>query len=474
MMRDSGSFDGSGSPDAGGSPASSSNGSRGKNGNGHVRVHQEDTATSDNPFEGASHDGGAAGGDGVGANYAPADSSTSSGSSSGGLGHGLASARQFASGMLTSFQSHMPEALSSMQLPSSRDINLYIASSARAREAAAASAENGEGGSGGLHKVLDWKDLISLGVGCTIGAGIFVVTGVVAATKAGPALFLCYIVSGIACALAGLCYSELAAMAPSAGSAYSYARASMGQTVGWIIGWDLTLEYAVSGASVAQGWSKYSVALLKLLGIGFPSVLSSAPWAYDANSGHLYSTGALLDLPAMLITLAITWLLVRGMRESARFAKVMVVLKIAIVVFVILAGVGFMHSENFSPFMPYGFFGISFFGHTAIGQSGPDGSPVGVFAGAAIVFFAYIGFDTVTCQAEETKNPQRDLPIGIIGSLAISTVLYVAVSIVLVGMVPYNLIDLDAPLSNAFGQLGMVRHEQSRRHKDGNNSTIVH
>jgi len=348
------------------------------------------------------------------------------------LAGGLASARQMASGML-----------SSLALPSSEDTNEYFAAAARASR------------TGGLHKVLGWKELISLGVGCTIGAGIFVVTGVVAATKAGPALFLCYIISAIACGLAGLCYSELASMAPAAGSAYSYARASMGETIGWIIGWDLTLEYAVSGASVAQGWSKYFVELLGLMGIHFPHVLSAAPWAYDANSGSLTSTGAVLDLPALLITLAITWLLLRGMRESALFAKIMVILKVTIVLFVIFAGIAYMDAANFSPFMPFGFFGISFFGWTAVGQTGPDGGPVGVFAGAAIVFFAYIGFDTVTCQAEETRNPQRDLPIGIIGSLAISTVLYVAVSLVLVGMVPYHLINIDAPLSQAFGQHGM-------------------
>lgn len=239
--------------------------------------------------------------------------------------------------MFSSFSAALPGALS---LPTSSETDAYFAHQAHATR------------SSQLHKVLGWPQLISLGVGCTIGAGIFVVTGVVAATKAGPALFLCYIVSGIACGLAGLCYSELAAMSPSAGSAYSYARASMGQMAGWVIGWDLTLEYAVSGASVAQGWSKYANELLKLMGTSFPDAVSQAPWAYDASTGKITPTGAVLDLPAMLITLGITLLLVRGMRESARFASAMVVLKVGICLLIVIVGSFFVKAKNFEDFMP--------------------------------------------------------------------------------------------------------------------------
>lgn len=184
-------------------------------------------------------------------------------------------------------------------------------------------------------------------------------------------------------------------MSPSSGSAYSYARASLGQTMGWIIGWDLTLEYAVSAASVAQGWSKYFNALLELMGVSVPKLIRQSPFGYDADSGTLFTTGSLFDFPAFVVTIAITILLIKGMRESAKFASAMVILKIAIVMFVILVGLFYMDSSNFSPFMPYGFLGISFFGHTAVGQTGPDGSPVGVFAGSAIVFFAYMSDITV-------------------------------------------------------------------------------
>jgi len=307
-----------------------------------------------------------------------------------------------------------------------------------------------------MKKVLGWPQLISLGVGSTIGVGIFVTTGVVAATKSGPALFLCYIISAITCALAGLSYAEMAAMSPSAGSAYSYARASLGQLMGWIIGWDLCLEYAVSTASVAQGWSKYLNALLQLMGAGIPKVISQAPWDYHPETGEIVSTGAIFDLPAVVITIVITYLVVKGIKESARMADIMVIAKVVVVLFVIFVGAAYVNPENFSPFAPYGVFGLAFFGETVVGQSAPDGSPVGVFAGAAIAFFSYIGFDSVTTSAEETKNPQRDLPIGIIGSLTVSTVLYCAVSVVLVGLVPYKDISIDAPVSDAFGAVGLA------------------
>lgn len=306
-----------------------------------------------------------------------------------------------------------------------------------------------------MKRVLGWLELTGIGIGCTIGAGIFVVTGIVAHDKTGPALFLSYILSGLACFFAAFSYAELAAMVPSAGSAYSYARATMGQLMGWILGWDLILEYAVSAASVAQGWSKYFGELLSFMGLHLPPAIMSPPWGFDPDTGALSSTGAVLDLPALLIVVIVTVILVVGIRESARFNTAMVILKLLIVVFVIFVGLAYVKSENFTPFLPYGFGGLSFFGFTVAGQTGPDGSPAGVVAGAALVYFSYIGFDAVVCNSEETKKPQRDLPIAIILSLAVSTVLYVAVSLVLTGMVPYNRISKDAPLSAAFGEHGL-------------------
>ena len=300
-----------------------------------------------------------------------------------------------------------------------------------------------------LRKALRWPQLISLGIGCTIGAGIFVVTGKVAREQTGPALFLSYIFSGLACLACALCYAEFAAMNPSAGSAYSYARASMGEVVGWIIGWDLVLEYTVSASAVAKGWSENLNELLTLLGIPLPASISTAPLS---SSWGL--SGGVIDLPAVCITLALTFLLVRGVKESAAFNSVMVVIKVSLVLLVIVVGSVYVRASNFSPFMPFGFFSLSFFGNVVYGQTNAEGDAVGVVAGAALIYFSYIGFDAVSCQAEECSNPQRDLPIGIIGSLFVSTVLYVAASIVLVGLVPYNTIDTAAPFSRAFRDVG--------------------
>ena len=234
-----------------------------------------------------------------------------------------------------------------------------------------------------LRKVLGWPQLVALGVGCTIGAGIFVVTGQVASQTTGPALFLSYIVSGLACLCAALCYAEFAAMAPSAGSAYSYARASMGELVGWIIGWDLTLEYTVAASAVAKGWSVHANELLQLMGSPLPAVLSNAPL-----SSSFQLTGAVLDLPAVVITACLTVVLVRGIRESAMLNNVMVAVKVSVVLLVIVAGSTRMSAANFSPFMPFGFAGISLFGYTVFGSTNANGDAVGVMAGAAIVFFA--------------------------------------------------------------------------------------
>ena len=301
-----------------------------------------------------------------------------------------------------------------------------------------------------LRKSLTWAGLISLGVGCTIGAGIFVVTGQVARNITGPALFLSYIISGAACMMAALCYAEMAAITPSAGSAYSYARSTLGELAGWIIGWDLTLEYTVAASAVAKGWSEHANELLALMGLPLPAAISTAPL-----DGSLSLTGGVIDLPAVLITACLTVLLCRGIKESAAFNNVMVALKVSIVLFVILAGVSYVSVDNFTPFLPYGFFSLSLFGYPIVGQTNDNGDAVGVMSGASIVFFAYIGFDAVSTQAEECKRPQRDLPIGIIGSLLISTVLYVCVSLVLVGMVPYTQIDTGAPFSKAFADVNL-------------------
>ena len=302
-----------------------------------------------------------------------------------------------------------------------------------------------------LDKALSWPGLISLGVGCTIGAGIFVVTGQVARDITGPALFLSYIISGAACMLAALCYAEMAAMAPSAGSAYAYARSTLGELAGWVIGWDLTLEYTVAASAVAKGWSEHANELLTLMGLPLPTALSTAPL-----DGSLGLTGGIIDLPAVLITVCLTVLLCRGVRESAAFNNVMVAVKVSIVIFVILAGLSRISTANYTPFLPYGFFSLSLFGYPVVGQTNANGDAVGVLSGASIVFFAYIGFDAVSTQAEECKRPQRDLPIGIIGSLLISTVLYVCVSLVLVGMVPYTQIDAGAPFSRAFADANLT------------------
>ena len=307
-----------------------------------------------------------------------------------------------------------------------------------------------------LRRVLGPVALTSLGVGAIIGTGIFVLTGVAAHDKTGPAIVLSFVVSGLACIFAALSYAEFASMVPVAGSAYTYAYATLGELFAWIIGWDLILEYAVASATVAHGWSHYFQDFISILGIKFSNVISNAPFDFNPASGLLTSTGSVLDLPAILITLIITIILVKGIKESAGFNAGIVITKLAIVLFVIVLGAFYINSANWHPFAPYGYSGLSLFGRTIWGQTGPGGAPVGVLAGAAIIFFAYIGFDSVSTHSEEAKNPKRDVPIGIITSLVLSTILYIAVSGILTGMVGYNKIDINAPVSNAFKQVGLV------------------
>ncbi len=264
-----------------------------------------------------------------------------------------------------------------------------------------------EHGGKALKRTLTAFDLTLLGIGAIIGTGIFVLTGTAAANQAGPAIGVSYLAAGLACAFAALCYAEFASMIPIAGSAYTYAYATLGEIFAWMIGWDLILEYAVGSMTVAVGWSGYFQRILAGFGLHLPVWMTASPWAAE---------GAVINLPAAIIVLFITGLLVVGVRESARFNAVMVAIKLAAVLFFIAAGATYVKPENWTPFMPYGF--------------------SGVMAAAAVVFFAYIGFDAVSTTAEEAKNPQRDLPIGIITSLVICTILYLVVSAVLTGILP--------------------------------------
>ena len=273
---------------------------------------------------------------------------------------------------------------------------------------------------GGLKRALGAFELTLLGIGAIIGAGIFVLTGV-GASYAGPGLVLSFVLAGFACTMAALCYAEFAAMIPIAGSAYSYSYATMGELIAWIIGWDLVLEYAVAAAAVAAGWSHYLTVILDGLGIHLPVAITHAPGT---------APGAIINLPALLVVLGITAILYIGVQESARINSVIVGIKLFAVLIVIIVGAFFVTPANWSPFLPLGW--------------------GGVLRGAAYIFFAYIGFDAVSTAAEEVVEPQRALPIGILSSLGICTVLYIAVAAVLTGMVPMKLIDIDAPLASAF------------------------
>ncbi len=298
-----------------------------------------------------------------------------------------------------------------------------------------------------LHRVLGPVALMALGVGATIGAGIFVLTGEAAKNDAGPSLILSFLLAGVGCGFAALCYSELASMVPVAGSAYTYAYATLGELMAWIIGWDLVLEYAIGSAAVAVGWSKYLAAFFQnQLGIVLDPRWLNSPWDFDAKAHtfvwnrvaveladrttvHVQAYG---NVPALLIMLAITAILVVGIRESATFNAAMVAVNLAVILLVIALGATYVEPGNWRPFL-----------HKDHGWKG-------VSLGAAHIFFAYIGFDSISTHAEEAKNPRRDLAIGILGSLLICTVLYVAVAAILTGMVPYGSIDVNAPIASAF------------------------
>jgi basic amino acid/polyamine antiporter, APA family len=293
-----------------------------------------------------------------------------------------------------------------------------------------------------LRRALGPLNLTALGIGSVIGTGIFVLTGTAASQNAGPALVLSMIVAAVACALAGLCYAELASMMPVAGSAYTYAYASSGELVAWIIGWDLILEYALSASTIAVGWSGYFVSFLRDLGLALPPQLTAARGATAMAADGTVLQGV-FNLPATVIVLLVAALLVIGIKQSADANTALVVLKVAVLIAFVALGASYVRREHLVPFIPpntgeFGHFGWS-----------------GVMRGAAVMFFAYVGFDAVSTAAQEARNPQRDMPIGILASLAICTVLYIAVAIVLIGIVPYQKLNVADPLAVGIDATGL-------------------
>jgi basic amino acid/polyamine antiporter, APA family len=305
-----------------------------------------------------------------------------------------------------------------------------------------------------LRRALGALNLTTLGIGAIIGAGIFVLTGTAAAKFAGPAIVLSFIVSGFGCLFAGLCYAEFASMIPIAGSAYTYGYATLGEFVAWIIGWDLILEYLFGASTVAVGWSGYFTAFMQQLGITMPTTFTSSPYYYTdvaefdpvtkvlLHPAGFSHTGAIVNLPAIVLIALMSTLLVIGIKESARFNNFIVILKLTIVLLVIGFGFMYVNQANWHPFIPpnageYGHYGWS-----------------GIVRGAAVVFFAYIGFDAVSTAAQEAKNPQRDMPIGILGSLAICTVLYILMSLVMTGLAHYTDLDVPHPVFVAIEKAG--------------------
>jgi APA family basic amino acid/polyamine antiporter len=300
-----------------------------------------------------------------------------------------------------------------------------------------------EAGRATLRRSLGPVNLTTLGIGSVIGTGIFVLTGTAASQNAGPALVVSMVIAAVACALAGLCYAELASMIPVAGSAYTYAYATAGEIFAWIIGWDLMLEYALSASTVAVGWSGYFVSFLGDLGLHLPARLTAAPELTVALPGGGTAHG-IFNLPAALIVLVVSGLLAIGIRESANTNTVLVIVKVAVLLVFVAAGAAYVRRDHLTPFIPpntgdFGAFGWS-----------------GVMRGAAVMFFAYVGFDAVSTAAQEAKNPQRDLPFGILASLAICTVIYILVATVLIGIVPYSRLNVPDPLAVGIDATGLT------------------
>jgi APA family basic amino acid/polyamine antiporter len=292
-----------------------------------------------------------------------------------------------------------------------------------------------------LRRTLSALNLIALGVGGIIGAGIFVLTGHAAAANAGPAISLSFLLGAVACGFAGLCYAELSSTVPISGSAYTYAYATLGELIAWMIGWDLILEYAVGATTVAIGWSGYVVSLAKDFGLNLPARFVSSPFTYDATQHAWSFTGAFLNVPAAVVIVVITSLLVAGIRETARFNNLIVAIKLVVIaLFIVSAAPAFDTANWITPGNPDGAFIPPNAGVGVYGWSG-------LVRGAAVVFFAYIGFDAVSTAAQEAKNPTRDMPIGILGSLVICTILYVVVGLVLTGIVPFDRLNVPDPIA---------------------------
>jgi len=318
---------------------------------------------------------------------------------------------------------------------------------------------------GGLKRTLTATNLTTLGIGAIIGAGIFVITGQAAAQYAGPAILISFLISGVACAFAGLCYAEFASMIPIAGSAYTYAYATMGEFFAWLIGWDLILEYLFAASTVSVGWSGYVVSFLRDFGVHIPAYLTAATgstlinipevgWVQETKQLIIQLTAqgidvsslahqtAVMNLPAMFIIAVLTVLLVIGIRESANFNNIMVIVKVSVILLFIAIGFFFVKTANWKPFIPpntgeFGHFGWS-----------------GIFRAAGVIFFAYIGFDAVSTAAQEARDPKRDMPIGIMGSLSVSTVLYILMAIVLTGIVSYTFLDVADPIAVGVNAMG--------------------
>jgi basic amino acid/polyamine antiporter, APA family len=287
-----------------------------------------------------------------------------------------------------------------------------------------------------LKQVLGPWALTSIGLGATIGTGVFVLTGQVAAEQSGPAVTLSFLIAAFGSALAALCYAEFATFLPVPGSAYSYTYATLGEGIAWFIGWNLLLEYAISASAVAVSWSAYVVNLLKGWDITLPDVLIHAPYEQNPD-GHLFATHSFLNVPAVLIVAAMSYVCYVGISHSARANTIMVTLKVAIILVFMVAGLKYINTANWHPYIPpntgkFGHFGLS-----------------GILQGSAVIFFSYVGFDTASTTALEARNPQRDLPLGIIGALVISTLLYVGMAIVMTGMVPFTSLKVDEPVAVA-------------------------
>ena len=302
----------------------------------------------------------------------------------------------------------------------------------------------GRGGEGDGHKLsksLGPFSIMAMGIGAIIGAGIFVLTGTAAAQYAGPGIMLSFVLGGVACGFVGLCYAELAAMLPVSGSCYTYTYATLGEVFAWMIGWDLVLEYAMGAATVAVGWSGYVVSILRNIGITVPPQFAAAPGTEVTLADGSTAT-AIINLPAPLIIAALTAMLVLGTKESARLNNIMVAIKLAVVVAFIAAGAFFVSTANWHPFIPANTGEFGHFGYS------------GILRGSAVVFFAFIGFDAVSCAAQEARDPQRDMPIGILGSLVVCTVLYIAVAAVLTGLVPYADLNVADPIAKGVDVIG--------------------